>query len=69
MILSDTDMGDQPLNENPLFVSSSSPADYVAPNDGKSNTNVFIIAIALDCFLTFKIILLFYFYFLKRSNF
>lgn len=61
MILSDTDMGEQPLNENHLFVSSSSPADYVAPIDGKSNTNIFIIAIPLDCFLTFKIILLFYF--------
>lgn len=58
-------MGDQPLNENHLFASSFSPADCVAPIDGKSNTNIFIIAIPLDCLLTFKMILLFYF-FLKK---
>lgn len=62
MILSDTDMGDQPLNENHLFVSSSSPADYVAPTDEKRNTNIYITAIPFGCFLTLKIILLFNFF-------
>lgn len=66
MILSDTDMGDQPLNENHLFVSSFSPADCVAPVGGKSNTNIFLLAIPLDCLLTFKIILLFFFFFEKK---